>query len=197
MSIVLASASKTRRALLEAAGVAVVVDPAAIDESAVKAALAGQGMRPGETAIELAQLKAERTSLRHPGAIVIGADQIMESEGRVFDKPVDLAEAREQLMMLRGRSHHLHSSLVALRDGQRLWHHTSQAILTMRDFSMSFVEQYLAAISPSALESVGAYQLEGRGVQLFSRVEGDYFAVLGLPLLPLLEFLRLQGELPA
>ena len=197
MTIVLASGSKARRAILEAAGVAVVVDLAAIDERAVKASLASEGVPPGEVAVHLAQIKAERISARHPGLIVIGADQLMECEGRCFDKPVDAGEARGQLMQLRGKPHHLHTSLVALRDGQRLWHHTSQAVLTMRDFSNMFLDQYLGGIGSSALESVGAYQLEGHGAQLFSRIEGDYFAILGLPLLPLLEFLRLQGELPA
>jgi septum formation protein len=197
MSIVLASASKVRRALLEAAGVAVVVDPAAIDESSVKASLASEGAAPGEMAIQLAQIKAERISGRHPDMIVIGADQILECEGCCFDKPADVGQAREQLRRLRGRPHHLHSSLVALRDRQRLWHHKNQAVLTMRDFTDNFLEQYLAASGAATLESVGGYQLEGRGAQLFSHIEGDYFTVLGLPLLPLLDFLRLQGELPA
>jgi septum formation protein len=197
MTIILASASKARRAILESAGVSVTVDPAAIDESAVKASLAAERLGAGEMAVQLADMKAARISARHPGLIVLGADQILECDKRAFDKPVDLAEARDQLLQLRGRGHRLYASLVALRDGRRLWQHTSQAVLTMRDFSNGFLEQYLGAIGPAALESVGAYQLEGRGAQLFARIDGDYFTILGLPLLPLLEFLRLQGELPA
>jgi septum formation protein len=197
MPLVLASASKARRTLLEAVGLEILTDPAAVDEAAVKESLAAQGAGPADIALALAELKALRVSPRHPGLIVLGADQILECEGRRFDKPEDLAAARAQLRALEGRSHRLISALVALRDGQRLWHHCGEALLTMRRFSEAFLESYLAAAGPSVLDSVGSYQLEGRGAQLFSRVEGDYFTVLGLPLLPLLDFLRLQGELAA
>jgi septum formation protein len=196
MTIVLASASKVRRALLEAAGLAILVDPAAVDEAAVKDSYAGEDAGPGEIAEALAELKAMRISPRHPGLIVLGADQILDCEGQRFDKPEGLEGARAQLQALSGRRHRLISSLVALRDGQRLWHHTGEAVLTMREFSDAFLGSYLAAAGPGVLESVGAYQLEGLGAQLFTRIEGDYFTVLGLPLLPLLDFLRLQGELP-
>jgi septum formation protein len=196
MTIVLASASKIRRALLEAAGLSILVDPAAVDEAAVKDSYAGEGAGPGEIAEALAELKAMRISPRHPGLIVLGADQILDCEGQRFDKPEGLEGARAQLQALSGRRHRLISSLVALRDGQRLWHHTGEAVLTMRKFSDAFLESYLTAAGPAVLESVGAYQLEGLGAQLFTRIEGDYFTVLGLPLLPLLDFLRLQGELP-
>jgi septum formation protein len=196
MPIVLASASKVRRALLEAAGLDILVDPAAVDEAAVKDSYAGEGAGPGEIAEALAELKARRISPRHPGLIVLGADQILDCEGQRFDKPMGLTGARAQLQTLSGRRHRLISSLVAMRDGQRLWRHTGEAVLTMRKFSDGFLESYLAAAGPGVLESVGAYQLEGLGAQLFTRIEGDYFTVLGLPLLPLLDFLRLQGELP-
>ena len=197
MPLVLASASKARRALLEAAGLEILTDPAAVDEAAVKESLASEGARAADIALALAELKALRISPRHPGLIVLGADQILECEGERFDKPADLAAARAQLRALEGRRHRLISALVALRDSQRLWHHCGEALLTMRRFGETFLESYLAATGPTVLDSVGAYQLEGRGAQLFTQVEGDYFTVLGLPLLPLLDFLRLQGELAA
>jgi septum formation protein len=195
MSIVLASASKVRRSLLEAAGLAIIVDPAAIDEAAVKESYAAEGAEPREIAEALAELKAMRISSRHPGLLTLGADQILECEGQRFDKPEGIDGARAQLQALSGRRHRLISSVVAMRDGQRLWHHSGEAVLTMRKFSDGFLEDYLSAAGPAVLDSVGAYQLEGRGAQLFTRIEGDYFTILGLPLLPLLDFLRLQGAL--
>jgi hypothetical protein len=129
--------------------------------------------------------------------LVIGADQVLECDGVLFDKPVDLAAARAQLLALRGRTHRLVSAVVLARDGQRAWHHVDRADLTMRDFSAGFLDHYLESSGDAVLSSVGAYQLEGRGVQLFVRIDGDYFSILGLPLLPLLDILREQGVLPS
>ena len=183
--------------MLLGAGVDIVVDAAAIDEAAVKDSLRGAGAGAAEIAETLAELKAKRISPRHAGQLVLGADQVLDCEGRIFDKPEDAAAARDQLTTLRGRRHRLLSSAVVLRDDVRLWHHTGQAVLTMRDFSDAFLDGYLAAVGPQACESVGAYQLEGRGAQLFAAVSGDYFTILGLPLLPLLDFLRRHGALAA
>ncbi len=194
--VVLASASASRRALLAAAGIDVLVDPAHVDEAALKASLAAEGSSPAAIAEALAELKATRVSARQAGRLVIGCDQILECQGRSFDKPADLAAARRQLQELRGQTHSLYSAAVALRDGARLWHHVGRADLSMRQFSDSFLDSYLAAAGSAATASVGAYQLEGLGAQLFDRIEGDYFTILGLPLLPLLEFLRGQGEIP-
>lgn len=184
----LASASSARRLVLERAGVAHVCEPAAIDETAVKSAL--QGIAVEEVALALADSKACAVAARRPGALVIGADQILECDGRWFDKPANLPEAARHLRALRGRTHRLVSAVVAVKDGQRLWRHVAEARLTMRPFSDQFLDDYLARGEPAILESVGAYRLEGLGAQLFETVEGDYFTILGLPLLPLLEFLR-------
>ena len=195
MAIVLASASRARRVMLEQAGVDLIVDPAAIDEAAIKESAAAEKTSPAVLAETLAELKARRVSPRHGGRIIIGSDQILECEGRLFDKPADPAEARRHLLTLRGRTHRLIASAVALRDGARLWHHTAEAKLTMRNFSDEFLDSYLAHAGSRVLESVGAYQLEAEGAQLFSEIAGDYFTILGLPLLPLLGFLRAQSEL--
>ena len=191
--LVLASASRTRRGMLANAGVLVECDAADIDEGAVKDEMRARGAPVAEIAGMLARLKAERVSLRHPGAIVVGADSMIECEGRHFDKPADAARAVAQLMALAGRTHKLYSAAVAMRDGKAIWDATDVALLTMRGFDPGFAQRYVATIGDAALGSVGAYQLEGLGAQLFERVEGDFFTILGLPLLPLLGFLRGQG----
>jgi septum formation protein len=128
---------------------------------------------------------------------VIGADQVLDCDGVLFDKPADPGAARTQLLALRGRTHRLVSAVVLVRDGQRLWHHVGRADLKMRDFSTRFLDRYLESAGQAALSSVGAYQLEGIGAQLFAAIEGDYFTILGLPLLPLLDNLREHGVLPS
>jgi septum formation protein len=195
--IVLASASPVRRRLLEAAGVRLIVDPAAIDEAEMRMSFLAEGAPARDMADALAVLKAERVSLRHPGMLVLGADQVLALAGKVFEKPTNLAQARAQLAALAGRTHTLHSALVAARDGAVIWRHVASARLTMRPLSDAFIGAYLAAAGASVLSSVGAYALEGLGAQLFSRIEGDYFTVLGLPLLPLLDFFRAQGVIPS
>ncbi len=193
--VVLASGSRTRLALLEAAGVPVTVEVPRVDEAMVKDALKAE-QAPVERAAEtLAELKATRVSARHPGALVIGCDQMLECEGRWLDKPEDRAQAAEQLRFLRGKVHRLVTTAVVLRDGQRLWHQTDQARLQMRPFSDEFLEDYLDRVGAAVLSSVGAYQLEGLGAQLFTRVDGSHFTILGLPLLPLLDFLRIHKVL--
>ena len=195
LPVVLASASPVRAALLRAAGIPLLIDAAAIDEAEVKASLRAEGAGPAAVAEALAEMKAQRVARRHAGHLVIGADQVLECEGTLFDKPADLAAARRQLLALRGHPHQLMSAVVLVRDGQRVWHHTDRAQLTMREFSAAFLDRYLETAGAAALSSVGAYQWEGVGAQLFAGIEGDYFTILGLPLLPLLDVLREHGVL--
>ncbi len=188
--LVLASSSQSRRRLLAEAGLSAITEAPRLDEAEVKAALAAEGADAEQVAETLAELKAQRVARRHPGALVIGADQMLECEGNWFDKPDDLQQAAQHLRALSGRTHRLVSSACVVRDGTCLWHHGDHARLTMRRLSDAFIDAYLAALGDRALDSVGAYQLEGLGAQLFHRIEGDFFTILGLPLLPLLEFLR-------
>ena len=169
--------------------------PAAIDEPSLKEALRAEGVPAGDAAVALAELKAERVAARTPDALVLGADQILTCEGRWFDKPRDRAEASAQLDALAGKRHELATAAVAMRGGARVWHHVAVPRLWLRHCSPAFREAYLDAVGEAALTSVGAYQIEGLGAQLLARIEGDHFAVLGLPLLELLQFLREQGVL--
>lgn len=195
-ALVLASASGSRRRLLASAGLAFEAHAAGVDESEVKLALRAEGAEPIQAAETLAELKATRISAQCPGALVIGADQLLACDGRWHDKPETLEAAAEQLVALAGRRHSLETAVCVVQDGNRLWHHNAVCRLTMRPFGRGFAERYLAAAGSAALDSVGGYQLEGLGVQLFSRIEGDFFAILGLPLLPLLAFLRDRGVVP-
>jgi septum formation protein len=194
--LVLASSSATRARMLAAAGVAVEQRPAAVDEAEAKAALRADGVAPGDAALALAELKARRIASQAPSRLVLGADQILTCEGRWFDKPRDLAEARAQLAALAGRRHELWTAAIVLRDAARLWHEIAPARLWLRPCSDSFLTAYLDAVGDLALGSAGAYQIEGPGAQLFARIDGDHFAILGLPLIGLLECLRIQGVLP-
>ncbi|SMH55714.1 Maf family protein [Azospirillum agricola] len=192
-TLVLASGSRTRAAMLERAGLTAILDKPLVDEEEVKLAGRAEGVPADAVAEALAELKAQRVTRRHPRALVIGADQMLECEGVWFDKPADRAAARDQLLALRGKTHQLVSCAVVVRDGERLWHKIDRAKLTMRRFSDAFLDEYLDRAGDDVLHSVGAYQLEGLGAQLFQRVDGDFFTILGLPLLPLLGFLRVHG----
>lgn len=193
--IVLASGSSARARMLTDSGITFTQDVAAVDEQGIKDSLAAETRNPARVAEVLAELKAVRVSSRHPGALVIGADQMLDCDGVWFDKPADRAAARDQLLALRHKTHRLTSAVVAVRDGKRVWSHTESAKLTMRNFSEAFLDRYLEQAGDAVLSSVGAYQLEGLGAQLFLTVEGDFFTILGLPLLALMDFLRENGEL--
>jgi septum formation protein len=193
--LILASASSSRRSLLAAAGLVFETMIARIDEDAVKQAARAEGEPPDETALMLASLKAERVARTHPDAVVIGADQILVCDDVWFDKPGNLGEARAHLRRLRGRSHTLVTAVVCQRGQTPIWQHVATPRLTMRGFSDDFLEAYLAAEGEALLSSVGAYRLEGLGVHLFDRVEGEHAAILGLPLLALFGFLRQHGVL--
>lgn len=184
-----------RSRILENAGVLHVCDPAGIDEREIENRLRGDGAEVETIVLSLAQAKAADVAGRHPDAYVIGADQILECGDRWFDKPEDPAGARKTLTALRGREHRLVNGMSVNLNGETVWQHLETASLTMRPVSDSFIENYIAEESPDILASVGAYRLEQRGAQLFERIEGDYFTILGLPLLPLLEFLRVSGVL--
>jgi len=196
LSVILASKSAARRAVLEGAGVPYETVVAGVDEDAVKAALLAEGAGPRDVADALAELKAIRVSRGRPG-FVIGADQTLDLDGQLYDKAETLEAARERLKVLRGKTHRLHSAVVVAKEGAPIWREVATASLTMRDFSDAFLEDYLATEGEAALGSVGCYRLEGPGAQLFSKIEGDYFAILGLPLLGLLDLLRRHGELAA
>lgn len=188
--VILASASAARARMIGNAGVSFDIDAAAIDEVAAKEAARVAGCDVAEAAKRLAGAKALVVSARHPDRLVIGADQMLECERRWFDKPRNLEDARENLMFLRGREHHLVSGVVVARDGQVLWSAVDVARLRMREFSDRFLEKYLEHAGAAVTESVGACKLEGLGIQFFERIEGDFFTILGMPLLPLLAFLR-------
>jgi septum formation protein len=192
--VTLASASASRAAILRAAGVDFRVVAAGVDEAAVKAQMIGVGADARQIAAELAQRKAIQVSRDHAG-LVIGADQTLEFEGAIYDKPEDAARAREQLERFRGRTHLLHAAVAVAREGQITWAASDTARLTMRPFSDRFLNAYLERQGEGLLATVGAYRLEGEGVQLFEAIDGDYFSILGLPLLGLLALLRREGAL--
>jgi len=192
-TLVLASASSSRRALMENAGLTFTAVAAQLDERAVEAEMAHRALGPGQLALELAHAKAKEVSSRFPEALVIGCDQTMSLGSAAFHKPVDREEARSNLARLRGQTHRLNSGVVLVREGREIWRHLSVADLLMRDFSDAFLDDYLERCGENVMKSVGCYQLEGIGIQLFESIHGDYFTILGLPLLPLLGELRMLG----
>ena len=194
--IVLASQSASRKAMLDAAGVAFTAEAAGVDEDAVKAAMIGEGTDGRRLADALAELKAVKVSRRHPTALVLGCDSTVAAEdGTLIDKAETREESRSQLCSLAGTTHKLTSAAVVALGGQPIWRHVDTAKLTMRPFSDVFLDSYLEAEWPAISGCVGGYRLEGLGAQLFSRIDGDHFTILGLPLLPLLDWMRVRGEL--
>ncbi len=193
--LVLASKSPSRAALLAGAGLDFATEPSGVDERAVEEPLLATKAGPAAIALHLAEAKALDVAARRSGDLILGADQTLGLGAERFVKPNSIAEAREQLVHLRGRSHQLHSALVLARDGVVLWRHVSAATLTMRTFSEAFLDRYLATVADEVTTTVGCYRLEGPGIQLFETIDGDYFTILGLPLLPLLAELRTRGIL--
>lgn len=191
--VILASSSEIRLSLLRAAGLTVVAHAARIDETAITAALESEGAPPRDIADTLADMKAGKIAARFPQDLVIGCDQVLDFNRKAWGKPATPAEAHAQLTILRGHTHHLFSAIVLYHQGEPVWRHLGKVALTMRDFSDSWLDGYLVRNWESIRHSVGGYKLEEEGVNLFTAIEGDYFTVLGLPLLPLLAYMRQRG----
>lgn len=194
-SLILASGSEIRRTLLENAGLVIETRPARVDEDSMRAALTAEGAAPRDIADALAEMKAQKVSRQAPDALVLGCDQILDHQGACLSKPETVSDARAQLVALRGSRHALLSAAVVYRGGQPLWRHVGVARLEMRDFSDAYLDAYLARNWDSIRHSVGGYKLEEEGIRLMSRVEGDYFTILGLPLMELLGWLTVRGDI--
>lgn len=195
--ILLASTSPVRATLLRNAGLAFDTRPARIDEETIRTALEAEGATPRDIADALAEMKAARIAPRHPEALVIGRDQVLEFEGRALGKPATPEALRAQILALRGHTHRLFSAVVVYQDSRPLWRHVGVARLTMHAISDAYLDDYLSRNAADLMDSVGGYKLESEGVRLFSQIEGDYFTILGLPLLPLLSWLAVRGDIPA
>jgi septum formation protein len=195
VEVVLASGSRFRRDMLAAAGIKFRVEVEPVDEPGLRAKWRAEGLDAGSIATGLARAKAIAVSARLPGALVIGADQVLEHRGEIHGKPQTIEEGRAQLARLRDATHSLPTAVALVRGGGVLWSHLERPRLTMRTFSDAFLDRYVAEEGDSLLETAGAYKIEGRGAQLFDRIEGDYFSIIGMPLLPLLAQLRAHGVL--
>jgi septum formation protein len=193
--IILASGSAIRQTLLRNAGLSFECVTPRVDEDTVRTALLAETMSPRDIADALAELKATKVSAKHPAALVIGCDQVLDLQGQLLSKPQTADEARAQLRAMQGKRHDLLSAVVICQAGRPLWRHVGLARMTVRPFSDAWLDGYMARNWPDIADCVGAYKLEAEGVRLFSRVEGDYFTVLGVPLLDLLSFLTLRGDL--
>lgn len=196
LAVTLASTSQSRRALLTAAGVEAEAEAPNVDEAAFRESMRAAALPVREQAMQLAELKAMRVSARRPG-LVIGGDQMLALGDEAFDKPADIDAAKNHLRRLAGKSHTLETAIVICEDGAPVWRHLARPKLTMRPLTEDFIDHYVIRCGNSLLSTVGAYQLEGLGAQLFTRIEGDYFSILGLPLLPLLDYLRIRKVLPS
>ncbi len=195
LPLILASSSPFRRMLMENAGLHFQAIAANIDERAIEAPLEENGASPDAVALVLAKAKAKEVSDRFPNSLIIGSDQTMSLGDQVFHKPKSMADAENHLKTLSGKTHRLNSAMALARNGDIIWEHVSHANLTMRALSSDFIHRHLNRVGEKALSSVGAYQLEGEGIQLFSKIDGDYFTIIGLPMLPLLEKLRELGTI--
>ncbi|HEX2447336.1 MAG TPA: Maf family nucleotide pyrophosphatase [Methyloceanibacter sp.] len=192
--LILASSSTSRARLLEAAGLAFIVEPPGLDEAVMRQAVSGEEvLSPHDIAEVLARAKAEAVSDLAPKAYVIGSDQVLALRDTIFTKPDSMEAARRQLLDLSGKTHELHTAVAVATNGETIWADTTLATLTMRKLTPEFIGRYLAAAGEEVLNSVGAYQIESLGVQLFEKIDGDYFSILGLPLIPLLDTLRREG----
>lgn len=193
MAIILASTSAIRLQVLRSAGLTVEPVAARVDEATIRDALIAEAAHPRDIADTLAEMKARKVAERRPGDLVLGCDQILALDGRIFAKPTSVAEAREQLVQLRGKTHRLLSAVVAYENAEPVWRHVAEARLTMHEFSDAYLDAYLARNWDSVCHSVGGYKIEEEGVRLFSAITGDHFTILGLPLLPLLAWLGTRG----
>ncbi len=194
MAVTVASTSAARATLLREAGVKIATMAPNVDETSIKNALVADGAAPRDIADALAEAKAVKVSRKMAG-LVIGADSTLDLAGQLYDKPHDLTEAKVHLLALRGKTHKLHSAVVIAEGGSPVWRRVSTATLTVRPFTDAFLENYLATEGAALLTTVGCYRLEGLGAQIFSVIDGDYFSILGLPLLPILDYLRVRGAI--